>query len=209
MNSNRVSGAVSDACDRFTRIEPVSQLSRSGHASPLEIPEPVVDFDLGQVRNAEAGDDMDHLGAMRLVVEDHHEDRPTVRLGGAGVVAEGVIQAPFIPHPSREHREGRVGALVVRDQRVQRTGASLGLDRLPGHQAHPEVKVGNLVIERLPQRPVPDVERLIELRVGEAAAQFQHVGGGPTVVLQQPVKQIYLISSMTRRPPQALGMQPS
>jgi hypothetical protein len=59
---------------------------------------------------------------------------------------------------------------------------SPGRDQLPGHQARLEVKVGDLVIDRRPQRPVPDVELLIELRVGEAAAQLQQVRRGPTVV---------------------------
>jgi hypothetical protein len=113
-----------------------------------------------------------HLGAVRLVVEDHHQDRPAVRHGQAVVVEEGVVQAPLIPHPSRETGKGRVGALVLRDQRLQRVGGLLVRNRLPGHQARPEGKVGDLVIERLPQRPVPDVELLIELRVAEAAAQL-------------------------------------
>jgi hypothetical protein len=70
---------------------------------------------------------------------------------------------------------------------------------MSGHQSGPEVEIGDLVIERLPQRPVPNVELLIELRVGEAAAKLQQLRRGPTVVLQQPVEQIHLPSSVTRR----------
>ena len=156
----------------------------------------MVDFDLGQVRNAEAGEYMHHLGAMPLVVENHHEDRPTVRHGIAVVVEEGVVQTPLIPHPARDTRKGRVGTLVVRNQRLQRAGAPLVLDRLPGHQARPEVQVGDLVIERLSQRPVPDIELLIELRVGQVAAQVQELSRGLVVVVQQAIEQIHPMPSI-------------
>jgi hypothetical protein len=127
---------------------------------------------------------------------------PTVRHGQAVVVAEGVVQAPLVPQPSCDTRKGRVRALVVRDQRLQGAKARLGLNRLPDHQARPEVKVGDLVIERLPQRPVPDVERLIELRVGEAAAQLQQVRRGPTVMLQQAIEQIHPIPRLSNTRPE-------
>jgi hypothetical protein len=65
---------------------------------------------------------------------------------------------------------------------------------LPGHHRGPELDVKDHVLERCAQRPVSDIERLIELRVGQAAAQVQETCRGPVVVSQQAIKQIHPIS---------------
>ena len=76
------------------------------------------------------------------------------------------------------------------DQRGQRAVVTLDDDLLPGHQPGPGLDVEDHVLERRAQRPVADVELLIELRVGQTAAQIQELIRGPAVVLQQAIEQI-------------------
>jgi hypothetical protein len=142
---------------------------------------------------------MHRLAAVLGVVEDDVDDRATERHARAEVVDEGVVQALLVSHPVREGRERRVGALVAFDQQGHRTVVSLGIDRLLDHQPGPELDVEDHVLERRAQRPVSDIERLIEPHVGQASAQFQETCRGPVVVVQHTIKQIHPIPSTTTR----------
>jgi hypothetical protein len=71
----------------------------------------VIDF--GKVGHAEAFEDVQRLAAVLRVVEDDVDDRAAERHAPAEVVDEGVVQALLVAHPSREGREGRIGALVA------------------------------------------------------------------------------------------------
>jgi hypothetical protein len=137
-----------------------------------------------------------------IVVQDL-KDGGANGLGIVVVVDEGVIQEPLIVGPAREAREGRLEAFVAFDECGYRPVVpqlrAVVFRLLPGHLGGPEVDHVDHVVERLTQRLVSNIKRLIELRVGQLAAQLQELRRGPTIVSQHAIKLIHPRASTSGR----------
>jgi len=93
-------------------------------------------------------------------------------------------------------RELIEGPIVPLAQRSDGENLMHGLDRLLLDHVGPGLDVEDHVLERLTQRPVADVELLIELGIAQATAEIEKLVRGPAIVFQQPVEQIHLTSSL-------------
>ena len=84
----------------------------SEQSAAMKIPEGVID--LRNRVDAESCEDMQNLGAMSFIVEDHVGDCGAKCLGCGEVVDECVIQAMFGADLPGERFEGVVGAFAFR-----------------------------------------------------------------------------------------------
>src|SRR6476469_9241930 len=80
---------------------------------------------------------------------------------------------------------------MVLDQRCQREIVAHDIDGLPDHQRCPEADVVAHVVECRAQCAMSDIERLIELFIGEGCAEFHEPCGRPAIMPQQAIEQVH------------------
>lgn len=101
------------------------------------------------------------------------------------LVQECLVEALLVGCLLSERCVRRVEALMPLEQLGDSTRVSRVLDdRAATHPLGPEVDDVDDVIQRLTQRPVPEVEWLIQLRVGQVATQPPDPRRRPLVMSQ-------------------------